>query len=234
MTNASRFILFLCLLTSNLALKSQEIDELSLLNLSIDSTYNLNSCFQIIKPPYYKCCDQDTLSIEKLVECCKQSPVPQQFRVDCFRCINQQEFDTMTQLMIVYNTISSFDITKDKKYLMNEIGKKSKFYLFVKNFRKAIPPRKYDIDSLHQGRIRFLTREDFDNENRKYRFGKYGNQMLLGQFTFSRMYIDNNKGLAMFITSWLGSGECGYDLLILLSRQNGTWKYEQRILLGIY
>jgi hypothetical protein len=218
----------------NLELKSQEIDELSLLNLSIDSTYDLKTCFHIIQPPYYKCCDHDTLSIEKIVECCKQSPVPKQFRVDCFACINQGEFDTLNQLMIVYDTISLFDIAKEKKYLMKCLGKKSKFYPFVKNCRKVIPERKYDIDSLHQGRIRFLTREDFDNENRKYKWGKYGNQMLLGHFAFSRMYIDNNKGLAMFIMSWLGSGLCGYNNLILLSRQNGTWKYEQKIMLGEY
>jgi hypothetical protein len=137
--------------------------------------------------------------------------------------------------MVVTDTTEQLEITKEqKKYLLNRLGRNSKFYGFVKTFKKTILPRKYDIDSLHQGRIHFITKESFDKENERYIFGRTGSQIFLGFFNFSRLYIDNDNGLALYKMTWLGGGLCGYDNLILLSRQNGQWKFEKRIMLGVF
>ena len=178
MTKTSRIILLFFLLIFALKLKSQNIDELSLINLSIDSTYSLKTCFQIIHPPYYKCCDQDTLRGDKLIDCCNQSPVQKEFRVLCARCVNEKEFDTLKLIMVVEDTAQQFEIKSVKKYILSRLGKNSKFYDFVRNFKKTVQSRKYNIDSLHQGKIQFMTKESFDKENRHYRFGKSGSQML--------------------------------------------------------
>jgi hypothetical protein len=234
-TYISRFILLLCFLAFELKLQSQVVDELSLINISIDSTYELKTCLSIIRPPYYKCCEQDTLHGDKLAKCCDNSSVPKQFSVSCSRCVSEKEFDTLKLIMIVRNTTEQLTITKgQKKYLLSRLGKKSKFYDFLKNYKTFVGSRKYDIDSLHQGKIQFIAEETFKKANRRYTFGKSGTQILLGYFSFSSLFIDGEYGLAMYRMSWLGGGECGYQNLILLSRLNGQWRFDKKIMLGVY
>jgi hypothetical protein len=38
----------------------------------------------------------------------------------------------------------------------------------------------------------------------------------------------------MYKMSWVGGTLCGYDNLIFLSRQDGQWKFEKKIELGVY
>jgi hypothetical protein len=235
MTYIQRFILLLCFLAFELKLQSQVADELSIVNLSIDSTYDINTCLKIIRPPYHKCCEQDTLYGDKLIECCDKSTVSKQFKVYCSRCVDEKEFDTLKLLMVVSGTTEQLEITKDqKKYLLNRLGRNSKFYDFLKNLKKPILAKKYDIGSLHQGRIHFITKETFEKENRWQTFGKSGTQILLGCFNFSSLYIDNDKGLALYKMTWLGGGLCGYNNLILLSRQNGQWRFDKKIMVGVF
>lgn len=46
---------------------------------------------------YYKCCNQDTLCGDKMIECCQTSSIPKEFRVYCSYCINKQELDSLNQ-----------------------------------------------------------------------------------------------------------------------------------------
>ncbi len=153
----------------------------------------------------------------------------------CGRCVNEKDFATIPLIMIVEEKQRPFLLEyRVRNYVASHLGKKSRFYSLIRSFRDTLPSRRYIPDSLHQGRIRFVTMKTYKTENRPFRYGKSGNQVWLGNFGISRVYIDEKKGLAMYKMDWIGGGDCGYNNLILLSRQHGQWKFEKRIELGVY
>src|SRR2546428_939441 len=101
MQTAFKFIATIILTVSCLPVKSQADNDTKIYNSLIDSLYELQTCFKIIYPPFYKCCDNDTLYGDDLVKCCENSPVPKQYRIYCPSCANKQEFDTLNVLMVV-------------------------------------------------------------------------------------------------------------------------------------
>ena len=221
-------------ITFSQQLKSQSIDELTIFNSLIDSIYNINTCQKIIYPPYYKCCNQDTLYSDKLIECCEKSAIPKEYRVYCSHCINRQELDSLNLIMVINDSLSPLDLTKSKKYLLTQIAKKSKFYDFIKNIKKPVQSRRYSLDSLKQGNIKFMTTEEFNNSNYAHRYGKTDKQFFLGYFDLSRICVDNINGLAIFKMNWVGGGTCGYERYILIYRDNEAWKIENKIGWGVY
>lgn len=229
-----KFIELICLITFSQQLKSQTINELTIFNSVIDSIYDINTCQKIIYPPYYKCCNQDTLYGEKVVECCQASSVPKEYRVYCSHCINKQELDSLNQIMIINDSLSTLNLMKSKKYLLTRISKTSRFYDFIKNIRKPLRTRGFALDSLRQGNIKFMTIDEFNNSKHEHRFGKTGKELFLGYFDLSRIYADTTKGLAIFKMNWVGGGTCGYEKLILIFRDGDTWKIEKQIGLGVY
>ncbi len=214
--------------------KSQTVSEVAIFNSLLDTLYNINLCVKIIRPPYYKCCNQDTLYGDELVECCKQSSVPQKYRVYCANCLNEQELDSLDLIMLVNNSLSKLRVSDHKSYLLNQIPRDSKFYEFVEKFKETLKPRAYSYDSLRQRKIRFITKETFDIEKRSYRYGKYGKQLFLGYFEFSRIFFDKDRRLGIFEMNWVGGGLCGYDAYILIYYENGVWKMFKRIIWRVY
>ncbi len=229
-----KFIGLICFVTFSQQIKSQSLDELTIFNSLIDSIYDINTCHKIIYPPYYKCCNQDTLHGHKMDECCKTSSIPKKFRVYCSHCMDKQEFDSLHQIMIIDDSLSTLDLRKYKKYLLTRISKKSKFYDFIKNIKKPVRTRGYHLDSLKQGNIKFTTLEEFNKQKYEHRFGKSGKQLFLGYFDLSRIYADLTKGIAIFKMNWVGGGTCGYEVLILIYREGITWKIEKKIGMGVY
>ena len=229
-----KYLFIICFILFFSNAQSQKIDELTIVNESLDSTYDLRTRFHIIEPPYFKCCDNDTLRGAKRKACCDQSGIPEEFRVNYYGCINRETFDTLDQLMIIDDTAFVFDLKDEKKYILERLGKDSKFYDFVKDFKRKVSAKKNNVESIHQGKIRFLSKSTFDIEKRTYSFGRSGKQMLLGHFRISRIYIDKNKAIAMYRMSWLGGVLCGYDNLVFLSLQSGVWKDERKIMTGVY
>lgn len=229
-----KLTVLICMIAFSQQLKSQSTDELAIFNSLMDSVYDINTCQKIIYPPYYKCCNQDTLFGEKIIECCQASSIPKEYRVYCCYCINKAEFDTLNQIMIINDSLSTLDLAKSKKYLLTRISKTSRFYKFIKNIRKPIKTRGFSLDSLQQGNIKFMTMPAFNNSKYEHRYGITGKQMFLGYFDLSRIYVDDVKGLAIFKMNWVGGGTCGYEKLILIYRNGGKWKIEQQIGLSVY
>lgn len=234
METVYKFIGLICFITFSQQLKSQSIDELTIFNSLLDSIYNINTCQKIIYPPYFKCCNQDTLYGDKIVECCQTSTVAKEYRVYCSHCINKQELDSLNQIMVINDSLSTLDLLKSKKYLLTQISKTSRFYDFIKNIKKPLRTRGFSLDSLKQGNIKFMTIEEFNNSKYEHRFGKTGKDLFLGYFDLSRIYADIEKGLAIFAMNWLGGGTCGYKKLILIYRDGIKWKIEKKIWLGVY
>ena len=229
-----KFIGLICFVTFSQELKSQSIDELTIFNSLLDSIYDINTCQKIIYPPYYKCCNQDTLYGDKMVACCQTSSISKEYRVYCSYCMNKQEFDSLNQIMVINDSLMTLDIIKSKKYLLTKIPKTSRFYDFIKNIKKPLRTRGFSLDSLRQGNIKFTTLEEFNNSKYEHRFGKTGKQVLLGYFSLSRIYADKSKDIAIFKMDWVGGGTCGYQKLILIYREGDTWKIEKQIGLGVY
>ena len=234
MKTASKIIATIILTTLCLQVKSQIDNEIKIYNSLIDSLYELKTCFKIIYPPFYKCCDNDTLYGDDLVKCCENSVIPKQYRVYCSNCVSKQEFDTLNVLMVVNKSFSTLDIQKDKKYLLSQIDKNSIYFKFIKSIKKPTLSRLLLTDSLKQQNIKFITKIEFDKKGFVHEFGKYGKQILLGYFDFSRIYIDNEKGIGLFKINWLGGGTCGYDKYFLIYRENNRWKLYERIWKGVY
>jgi len=234
METAFKFIATIILTISCFQVKSQTDNEIKIYNSLIDSLYELKTCFRIIYPPLYKCCDNDTLYGDDLVKCCENSSVPKQYRIYCSNCANKQEFDTSNVLMVVNESFSKLDIQKHKKYLLSQVDKNSAYFDFIKSIRKPTLSRQLSADSLKQQNIKFITKKEFDKKGYVHRFGKYGKQILLGYFDFSRMYINNEKGLGLFKINWVGGGTCGYDKYFLIYRENDNWKLYKRIWIGVY
>jgi len=153
---------------------------------------------------------------------------------DINTCVNEQDLDSLNQIMIINDSLSTLDITKSKKYLLTQIPKTSMFYTLIKNIRKPLKARDFNLDSLQQRNIKFMTTEEFDDTKYEHRFGKTGKQLFLGYFDLSRIYADTAKGLAIFKMNWVGGGTCGYEKLILIHRDGDTWKIEKQIGLGVY
>ena len=153
---------------------------------------------------------------------------------DINTCVNKQDLDSLNQIMIINDSLSTLDIMKSKNFLLTQIPKTSVFYTFIKNIRKPLRARGFNLDSLRQRNIKFMTREEFDNRKYEHRFGKTGKQFLLGYFDLSRIYTNNTKGIAIFKMNWIGGGTCGYEKLILIYRDGETWKIEKQIGLGVY
>ena len=234
MKTSYKLIGLICFITLSQQLKSQTIDELSIFNSVIDSVYDINTCQKIVYPPYYKCCNQDSLYGDKIVECCNSSPVPEEYRVYCSHCINKQELDSLNQIMVINDSLSTMDLMKLRKYLLTQVSKTSRFYDMIINYRKPLGTRAFSLDSLKQGNIKFITIEEFNNSKYEHRFGKTGKQFFLGYFDLSRIYADSAKGLAIFKMKWVGGGTCGYEKIILIYRDGDTWKIEKKIGLGAY
>jgi hypothetical protein len=153
---------------------------------------------------------------------------------DINTCINKQDLDSLNPIMIINDSLSTLDIMKSKKYLLTQIPKTSRFFALIKNIRKPLKARGFNLDSLEQWNIKFMTTEEFDNRKYEHRFGKTGKQLFLGYFDLSRIYVDNMKGIAIFKMNWIGGGTCGYEKLILIYRDRDTWKIEKQIGLGVY
>ncbi len=214
--------------------KSQADNEIKIYNSLIDSIYEIETCFKIIYPPFYKCCDNDTLYGLEKVKCCEKSNVPKQFQINCYNCADKAQFDTLNVLMVVNESFSSLDIKKDKKYLLTHFDKKSIFYKFIADIKTITKSKKLPADSIRQQNIKFITKAEFDKKDFVHRFGKYENQILLGYFDFSRIYIDKEKGIGIFKMNWVGGGTCGYDKYIIIQRENDRWKICKKIWLGVY
>src|SRR6185437_2470014 len=95
-------------------------------------------------------------------------------------CVNKQDLDSLNQIMIINDSLSTLDIMKSKNFLLTQIPKTSVFYTFIKNIRKPLRARGFNLDSLRQWNIKFMTTEEFDNRKYEHRFGKTGKQFLLG------------------------------------------------------
>jgi hypothetical protein len=169
-----------------------------------------------------------------MIKCCENSSVPKQYRIYCPSCANKQDFDTSNVLMVVNESFSTLDIKQDKKYLLSQVDKNSTYYDFIKSIKKPTLSRHLPADSIKQQNIKFITKKGFDKNGFVHRYGKYGKQILLGYFDFSRMYIDNENGIGLFKINWLGGGTCGYDKYFLIYRYYGTWKLYKRIWKGVY
>ena len=234
METVFKFIATIILTISCLQGKSQADNEIKIYNSLIDSLYELNTCFKIIYPPFYKCCDSDTLYGDDMIKCCENSSVPKQYRIYCPRCANKQDFDTSNVLMVVTESFSTLDIKQDKKYLLSQVDKNSIYYDFIKSIKKPTPSRQLPADSIKQQNIKFITKKEFDRNGFIHRYGKTGKQILLGYFDFSRIYIDNAKKLGLCKINWVGGGTCGYDKYFLIYRENGIWKLYKRIWKGVY
>src|ERR1700722_9217998 len=108
-------ILTIILTLSCIQLKCQTNDETRIYNSLIDSLYEIRTCFRIIDSPYFKCCDVDTLSTEEFMKCCGKSTVPEKYKVQCYRCSDRADFDTLTKLMIVNDSFITLDLRKTRK-----------------------------------------------------------------------------------------------------------------------
>ena len=153
---------------------------------------------------------------------------------DINTCVNKQDLNSLNQIMIINDSLSTLDIMKSKNYLLTQIPKTSMFYTFIKNIRKPLRARGFNLDSLRQQNIKFMTLEQFDNRKYEHHFGKTGKQWFLGYFDLSRIYADITKGLAIFKMNWVGGGTCGYEKIILIYRDGDTWKIEKQVGLGVY
>ena len=153
---------------------------------------------------------------------------------DINTCQKIQEFDSLNQIMVINDSLSTLDILKSKKNLLTQLPKTSKFYDFIKNMKSPLKTRGFSLDSLRQGNIKFMTIEEFNNSNYEHGYGKNGKQVFLGYFDLSRIYVDNANGLALFKMNWVGGGTCGYEKLILIYRDGDKWKIEKKIWLAVY
>jgi len=169
-----------------------------------------------------------------MIKCCDSSSVPKQYRIYCPRCANKQDFDTANVFMVVTESLSTLDIKQDRKYLLTQVDKNSVYYNFLKSFKKSVVSRPLPADSIKQQNIKFITKKEFDNKGYVHRYGKYGKQILLGYFDFSRIYIDSKKGIGLCKINWVGGGTCGYDKYFLIYRDGDNWKLFKRIWKGVY
>jgi hypothetical protein len=160
--------------------------------------------------------------------------VPKQYRIYCPSCANKEEFDTLNVFMVVTESFSTLDIKQDKKYLLSQVGKNSVYYDFIKSIKRPTLSRPFSADSIKQQNIKFITKKEFDRNGYVHRYGKFGKQILLGYFDFSRIYIDNVRGIGLCKINWVGGGTCGYDKYFLIYRDNDTWKLYKRIWKGVY
>jgi hypothetical protein len=234
MKTAAKLIVCLIATMSCSQVQPQIINEIKIYNSLIDSLYGLQTCFKIINPPFYRCCDVDTLSGKDYIKCCESSSVPKKYRVYCSICVNKQQFDTLNVLMIVSDSLLSLDIRKDKKFLLSRIDKNSAYYDFIKTIKHSIASRKLTADSLRQQNIKFIAAADFDESGFTRDFGKREKQIFLGYLNFSRIYIDPNKGLGLFKVDWLGGSMCGYNRYFLIHRVDDVWKIYKIIWVGVY
>ncbi len=229
-------MIFKILILTSLCLqvKSQSPDELTIFNSLMDSIYDINYCQKIIYPPYYKCCSIDTLYGEQQEKCCEKSTVPKEYRVHCYRCINKEDLDSLNVIMIADDTLSAFYLRESREYLLSQIPKQSRFYNLIKNIKDPPGSRYFSLDSLHQGHIKFITQQEFNNQKYSHHFGRSGGQIFLGYFTLSRIYFDKIRGLGIFFMDWGGGNSCGYQRCILIYRDKETWKIEEKIPMGYY
>ncbi len=222
-------LLFLC---TN-AQKSPN-DEVSIYNSLLDSMYTLNTCFKIVYPPYYKCCDIDSLHETEEIECCEQSKIPKEYRVYCGMCFNKADYDSLNVYMITTEELLDIKLTKDeKKYVLNKLERKSPYYQLIKQ-ADNLSKIHLAVSKLKQGNIQFITQKDYELKSKSHRYGKWGKEILLGYFELSRIKFDSSGERGFFIMNWVGGGTCGYRQIKLINFSERKWKIVKTIGLGVY
>jgi hypothetical protein len=212
----------------------QGFSEVEIFNSLLDSLYSIEYCHDIIRPPYYKCCDNDSLPLVDFVNCCQSSEIPKEYRKYCKGCLNESDLKSLKQIIIVKDSLSKLDLTEHKKYLLSKIPKESDFYRLIKKSNFSIPTISFNSESLQQDNISFEKKSYYDNLGLTYIMGKYNNDFFIGYFSFSRVYFDELKNIGIFHFGYLGSPDCGYEEYILFYRDKQDFKIYKKIMYGVY
>jgi hypothetical protein len=194
MHNILKFIITCSLAFSSSKGWCQANSEVQIYNSLMDSLYELQTCLKVIYPPFYKCCDTDTLYGGPLMKCCEKSAVPEQYKVYCANCVNKQQFDTLTVLMIVPESFSTLNILKHKKHLLSRVDKHSVYYNFIKNIHRPLIAGKLPADSLQQQNIKFITQKTFDKKGLYTDLANIKNKYGWGFSIFQEFILTEKKG----------------------------------------
>jgi hypothetical protein len=166
--------------------------------------------------------------------CCKKSNILPEYKVYCIGCINESELDTLELIMATWNTLSSLNISEYKKYILSFIPDTSIFYKFVKGINKDSTKTEYNIETLKNNKIKFMSFADLKAKYQRFQYGLSGNKFYIGILYFSRIITNKSQTLGIFKYTYLGGGLCGYDDYVLVYKENNQWKIYKKINYGVY
>lgn len=198
-------------------------NEILIYNTLLDSLYNVMYCHNGMYFPRFRFYNKDTTTKEYKEYVFQY----EKWKSDRESWIKEfkQELDTLELITFVKDSFTTLDLDKGKEFLLKEMNQKdSLFVMLLKNKKLFLESKPLIIDSLKQGKIKFLSEQlPFFKNTDFFQYGKVDRNFYIGQIELSRIYIDEKKEIGIFHFDYIGGGKCGYGRYVFIIKINDKW-----------